>query len=135
LLEQLGPNRHCDFSSGGRRRRTQVGGVVDQRRIGFVPHRGDQRNRRFCGGSDDFLLVEGPQVLDRSAATGDDQQVGPRGPRRKAADGLGDSCGGALTLHGDGPQNHARRATILQAVEDVADHRSRWRRHHADHLG
>src|SRR6185369_17890831 len=79
------------------------------------------------------LLIEGPEILDRAAAASDDQQVWLRVDRRKRADGGGDLRRGALALNRNRPQDDVRRASVLQPVEDVADHRAGRRGDYADH--
>ena len=78
----------------------------------------------FGGGADDLFLVERPQVLDRPAAARDDQEVGARFDRRETADRRRDLRRRALALDRHRPQDHPRRAAVLEPVEDVADHRA-----------
>jgi hypothetical protein len=59
-----------------------------------VTHAGHDRQRRLEHRAGDGLLVECPQVLDRSAAARDDQDVGLR-PRVGRADGVRDRRRGA----------------------------------------
>ena len=42
--QQLGAHRHRHFGGGGRRRRAPVGGEIDQRDVGLVADRGDERD-------------------------------------------------------------------------------------------
>jgi hypothetical protein len=58
------------------RRRAQVGGKVDQRGVGFMPHRRDQRDLAGGGGAHHDFLVEAPEVFEAAAAARDDHQVG-----------------------------------------------------------
>jgi cyclophilin family peptidyl-prolyl cis-trans isomerase len=123
---QLGPDRHGQLRSGRRRRSAHVGGEVDQCRVGFVPDCGDQWNGRFCRRANHLLFVECPEVLDRAATAGDDQQIGPR--HRTAglnltepANGLCDPAGGTLALHRHRPDDDVGRAAVFQPVKDVAD--------------
>ena len=44
-------NRHRKLGRGGGRRRAPVGGKVDERGVGLVAHRRDQRNLRGRGGA------------------------------------------------------------------------------------
>ena len=76
--DQVEPHRHRHLGRGGRGRRAAVAGVVDQGRVGLVPDRRDQRDRRGGGGAHHDLLVERHQIFEAAAAARDDQQVGPR---------------------------------------------------------
>ena len=81
-----------------------------------------------------LLLVERPQILDRAAAARDDQQVRPRHDRGKAANRLRDPGRSALSLDRHRPHDDPGRAAILEAVDDVADHRAGRRGDDSDHL-
>ena len=75
--------------------------MVDERGIGFVADRRDQRDDAVGGGADDDFLVEPPQILDAAAAAGDDDEIGARhgaalGQGVEAADGGGDLGGRSL---------------------------------------
>ncbi len=76
--QQFGAHRHAEFRRGGRRRRAQIGGVVDQRPVGLVADGGDERDVALRRRAHHDFLVEAPQVLERAAAARDDEQVGPR---------------------------------------------------------
>ena len=135
---QLGPDRHRHLGGRGRRRRAHVGGEVDQRRVGLVADRRDERDRALGRGAHHHLLVERPQILDRAAAARDDQQVGPRHraagwQRVEAADRGRDLVGAGLALHRHRPDQHAAREAVLEPVQDVADHRAGRRGDDADH--
>src|SRR5229473_8265503 len=75
LDEQFAAHRHRHFGGGRRRRRALVGGEVDQRDVGLVADRRDQRDHAVGGGADHDLFVERPQVFQRSAAARDDQEI------------------------------------------------------------
>ena len=107
--------------------------MIDQGGVGLVPDGGDERDRALGRGAHDFLLVERPQIFDRTAAARDDQQVWPRLDRRESTNRRGDFARSALALDRDRPQDHASRTPVLQAVENVADHRPRRRGDDADH--
>ena len=57
---QIAPHRHRHFGGGRRRRRAPVGGEVDQRGLGFMPYRRDQRDGAVGSGADNDFLVEAP---------------------------------------------------------------------------
>src|SRR3546814_4088868 len=66
LGQELGANRDGDLGGGGGSRRSHVGGEVAERRVRLVADGGYDRDRRAGDGANDFLLVERPQILDRS---------------------------------------------------------------------
>ena len=82
---QVGPRRHRQFGRRGGGGRAAVGGEIDQRGVGLVADRGDQRDAAGGGGADDDLLVERHQVFQAAAAAGDDQHVRPRHRARRPA--------------------------------------------------
>ena len=133
LSRQLGANRHGDLCRGGRRRSTKVRCEIDQSRVGLMADRGDERDCTVGRGAHHLFLIERPQILDRAATARDDQQVGPRFDRRKAANRVRDPGRRALPLHRHRPQDNVGGAALREAVEDVADYRARRRCHHADH--
>ena len=105
-----------------------------------MAHRADRGDRAIGDGPDHDFLVERPQVLDRSAAARDDHEVGARHrtarlDRREAAYRSSDLLRRPLSLHQHRPDEHMRRETVRQAVEDIANHRPGRRGHHADHPG
>ena len=61
-----------------------IGSEIDQRRIGLMPHGGDQRDVAGRGRTHHDLLVEGPEVFQAAAAARHDQQIGPRQLARRA---------------------------------------------------
>ena len=137
--EQLAAHRHRHFGSRRRRRRALVGGEIDQRDVGLVADRRDQRDHAFGGGANHDLLVERPEVLQRAAAARHDQHVGPRNPaalgqRVEAADRGGDLFGRAFALHPHRPHQHVARKAVFQPMQDVADHGAGRRSDDADHL-
>ena len=76
VLHQFRPDRNGDFGGAGRRRCAAVRDKINPGRIGFVTDSGNQRNMRMgCSTNNDFF-IETPEVLDRAAPAGDDQQRG-----------------------------------------------------------
>jgi len=134
---QFGAHRHRHFRRRGRGRRAAVGGEVDQRGVGLMPHRRNQRDRRFGGGAHHNLLIERPQILDRTATTRDDDQIGSRDQppvlkRAEAADRRRHRLRRRFALDRHRPHQHMRRAAVGQPVEDIADHRPGRRGDDAD---
>src|SRR5208282_6266894 len=73
--QKVGAHRHRHLGGGGRRRRAAVGGEIDQRHVGLVADRGDQRNETCRRRAHHDLLVERPQIFERAAAAGDDDKI------------------------------------------------------------
>ena len=139
LCDEIGAHRHRHLGGGGRGRGAAVGGVVDERRVGLVADGGDERDGAGGGGAHHRFVGEGQQVLDRTAAARDDEDVRARDraagfERVEAGDGGGDLRRRALPLHGDRPDEDAAREAIGEAVENVADDRADRRGDDADHL-
>ena len=137
--QQLHAHRHRHLGGRGRRRRAHVGGEVDERHVGLVPDRGDQRDHARGHGPHHDLLVERPQVLERAAAARDDEEVGPadrpvQRQRVEAMDGGGDLLGGAVALHPHRPHDHVAREAVGEPVQDVADDGAGRRGDDADQL-
>ena len=70
-LQFLGQIGHDPLGRVGRRRRGEVGDVVEQRDVGLVPDRADHRGARGVHGPHQRLVAERQQVLDAAAAAGD----------------------------------------------------------------
>ena len=85
LDEQVAAHRHRHLGRRRRRRRALVGDEIDQRDVGLVADRRDQRDHALGRGAHHDLLVERPEVLQRAAAARDDQHVGPRNACRPRA--------------------------------------------------
>ena len=112
--------------------------MVDQRRVGFMPHRRDQRDQAVCGGAHHHLLVEAPQILDRAAAPRHDDDIGARhratrGQGIEAADRRRHLCRAFVALHCHRPDHHLAGKAVTKPVQDVADDGPRWRGHDPDH--
>ena len=140
IRQQFGAHRHRHFGGRRRRRRAPVGGKIDQRDVGLVADRGNQRDHAGGRRAHHDLLVERPQVLERTAAARDDDQIRARQrpafrQRVEAFDRVGDFAGRGLALHAHRPDQHAARKAVGQPMQNVADDRAGRRRHDADHLG
>ena len=70
---------HDELGRDRRRRRAHVGGELRERHVRLVAHADDDRARVRRDRAHDGLLVEGPQVLERAAAAGEDDDVDARG--------------------------------------------------------
>src|SRR5437868_8012532 len=67
--------RRDDLRSSRRRGRAKVSNKISNSEISFVTHSRDHGNRRLANRTSDFLLIECPQILGRTTATSDDQNV------------------------------------------------------------
>src|SRR3546814_3318769 len=99
----------------------------------------DGTDRRDCAIGDrphHDLFIEGPQILDRAAATRNDEHVRPRERSRalKAANSGGDFLGGPLPLHLHGPEQHMPREAVSEPVQDVAYVSARRSEEHTSEL-
>ena len=135
--DQFGPRRHRQLRRGGRRRRAAVGDKVDQRGVGLVPDRGDQRDAAGGDGAQDDLLIERHQVFQAAAAARHDQHVG----RGTADAGSASNPAIAAAIRSAAPSpctgtGHSRigaREAARDRGADVLDHRAALAGHHADH--
>ena len=127
-------DRH--FRRGGGGGCAPVGGIVCQRSIGLVTDRADHGNGAIRDSAHHDLLVEAPQVLDRTAAARYDHQIGAVWMMLRHG-GETAHCAGnllrrALSLDQHGPHDHPAREAIREPMEDIANHRARGRGDHAD---
>ncbi len=125
-LDEIGIFRHGPFGGLRGRGRARVGDEIDQRPVGLVADGGDDGNGARGHGADDDFLVEAPEIFQAAATAGDDQHVGARDFAARlngieAAHGGRDLGGAAFALHAHGPDEHARRKALLEAVQHVAD--------------
>lgn len=115
--------RRAQLGRRGGRGRAQVRGEIDQGEVGFVTHAGDHRHGHGHHGTDHALVVEAPQILDRAAATHQQQHIAlTRGvAARRLPQGSDDLVGRGGALHRrriDG-HRHMGRAPA-QRRDDVA---------------
>ena len=81
----------------------------------------DDRNRGGSDGPNHLLLVEGPQILDRTAAARDDEEVRRVGKPIEPIDRGGDLGRRTLALDRDGPEPDMAGEAIFKAMKDIAD--------------
>ncbi|KPW14438.1 Uncharacterized protein ALO42_05453 [Pseudomonas syringae pv. atrofaciens] len=130
---QVAGIRGEQFGGSGGRRCTHVGDKVADGHIGFMPDSADNRRHARVDGAGDGFFVEAPQVLQRAAATCQDQSIeAPAVGQLQCADNLVDRLA-ALNGCGNQGQLDPRRATAEHA-DDVADHRTGWRTDNPDTL-
>ena len=132
--QEIGAHGHGLFSGSRRRGRAQVGGMIDQRRVRLVAHGGDHGNAAGRHGTHHDFLVEAPQVLERAAAAGDDDDVGLASHVIEAGNGRGHLRGTGLALHAHRPHNDVTREAFVEPVQDVADDGPRGRGDNPDEL-
>ena len=94
----LGEVRDQPLRRVGRRRRAYVRDIVDQRRVGLVPDRGDHRGAAGEDRAAERLVGEGQQVLDAAAAAGQHDHV-DRGVLVEYAQRVDHLAHRARTLH------------------------------------
>ena len=122
---------HQQFGGDRRRRRAQVGGEVGEAEVGFVADRRHHRHRRGGDRARQALVVERPQVFQRTAAAGQqDHVVAAR--RRRALQHRDDLRRGAVALHRhrqhvgldqrEAPRQHAQHVAHGRAA-GRGDHR------------
>ena len=99
-----------------------------------MSHGGDHWNGARRHGAHNDLVVEAPEVLQRAAAAGDDDDV--RLPRHgiETGDGRCHLCRAGLALHAHRPNQHVAGEALVESMEDVADHSTRGRGDDADEL-
>ena len=93
-----------------------------------MANRRDYRDRTISNGTDDFLFIEGPQILQRSATTRHNQQIRPwhRAPCRhriKTTNGTRHLRRSIRALHQRAPKQNMHPEPVGQAVQDIANHR------------
>ena len=101
--------------------------------------RSDQRDHARSRRAHHDLLVERPQILERTAAARDDEEIGPahrsvEGERVEAVDRGGDLLGAAIALYAHRPHDHVARKAVGEPMQNIADHGTRRRGHDADPL-
>ena len=115
---------HRQLRRRGRRGRAQVGHKIADGEIGFVPHGGDHRNAGGRHRPRDRLVVEGPQLLNGTAAAADDEHI-----RRirlvEAAQGGDQLRRPPLALHEHRGEHHPReREPPAEHVENIPHRRA-----------
>ena len=133
MAGDVGAVRRNQRGGGRRRRRARVGDEVADGEVGLVAHARDYRQYGIEDGLRDDFLVECPQVLDRAAATRDDQYIG-FGARVRSADCLRDRFRSAVALDRRRINNDCERGPAsFQRRDEVAQRRCAGRSHNADH--
>ena len=93
--------------------RATVGGVVDQRRVGLVPDRGDQRDAEAAAArttASSLNAIRSSRLPPpRATISTSGRGIGPSAARGEPGDGGGDAGGRALALHRHRPEQDAAR--------------------------
>ncbi len=128
--------RRAQLSSGAGRGCAQVGDEIGQGEIGFVSDTAHHRHRRLGQGTHQLLVVEGPQIFQRTAAAHQQQHLGLALLRKSL---VGQPQGRAQfgrrlrALHGAGINVYRQvRHTPAQRAGHVAQGGRAQRSHHAD---
>ena len=140
IADQFGPHRHCGFGGSRRRWRPHIRDIVDQRGIGFVPDRGNDRDGAGGYRAHHGLFVKAPQVFDRATTTRHDQQIGPGHGAAgdhgvEPLNGIDHFGGAGIALNPHRPDHDMAGEAVGQAMQDIADHRARGGGDHTDHAG
>ena len=137
--QQFQTHRHRQFSRSTWGWCAYIRNKINQCRISFMTHSGNQRNLRGrrCACNDFF--IEPPKILNRPPATRNDQQIWPRqSPSRCHRIEPGNSArhfGGAIgPLHRNRPNQDFTRETVTQTVQNIANHRAGGRGHNPNHI-
>lgn len=135
LVEQFLPRADDELGRCRRRRRTQIRDEIGDREIRFVADGGDHRHGAGGDCARDGLLVEGPQILERAAATRQNYDLRPLAAS-KIFERAADRFDRSLALHQRGIQAKMQtRETPLQNLKHVADDGSSGRCNEADPAG
>ena len=127
--------RDDELRRSGWCRRTHVGDKVGNRDVGLVADRRNHRHRHSRDGARDDLLVEGPQVFNRSAPPTDDHDLHAR-DARDLAQGARNVRRRVLALHTRRADYEVRVPVAApQDLDDVANRRAVERGHDADLAG
>ena len=103
---EVGAVGNDELGRGGRGRRPDVRGEVRERHVGLVAHATHERSPMADNRPYDGLVVECPQVLERSPAAGEDRDLrGIAGPALDAA-------AFSPAIHAAEPANDAGRRTV-----------------------
>src|SRR4029450_5192379 len=123
------------LGGGGGRGRAGVGYEVSDREVGFVAEAGDDRHGAGVHGASDDLFIEGPELLDRATAAGEDDDV-DAAHAIQLADGLGDADRGLRALDGRGGEDNLGEGPAAgEHVADVVEDGAGGRGGNADGLG
>lgn len=120
--------------------RPEIGDEVGDGEINFVPDGGDHRYGRGPNGTGQGLIVEGPEILETSAAAGqkDDinRDVEGCGNAVQECDPTGKLGGSAFALDPGGSEKDMQpRVAAFQHVQHVTKRRTRGRGNDADGSG
>src|SRR5438477_7646098 len=120
VIIELLPRANDHLCGGRGRRSAYIGGEIRDGEISFVADSGDDRNCAGHNGAGHGLLVKSPQILDRTAAPGEDQHVCEL-LTIEIANALPDFAGGAFALNAHGIKNDMQaREAALQDTYNVA---------------
>ena len=135
IFKQFTSDRNSQYRSRGGRCGTQVGDEIADRDVRFMPDRADDRNAAAMDGSRHRLLVESPQILKRSAAATDDDDVDSQSIVTcvQAVQRRDDLTGGLVALDRDWVNAHCdTRKPSADRLKYVPDSRPRGAGDHRD---
>ena len=115
---------HHHFGGSRWRWRAEVRDEVGDRDVDLVSDRGNDRHRGRRDRPRQDLLVERPEILDRSAAASDDHHVDARDARDRL-ERTGDVLARAVALHAHRPHDQVRIGMpAAQDLDDVLERRA-----------
>jgi hypothetical protein len=124
--------RHRGLGGVGRRRAARRGDVVDQRAVGVMADRRDDRHAQERHRAAQRLVAEGEEVGHRSPAAGHDHDL-DLPDSGQVLQSARDGRGGVTVLHGgEGPHHASLPAAAAQAGEHVVARLAAFAGHHAD---
>ena len=130
--QPLGLIRHRELGSARGRGCSNIGDEIGNGEIDLVAHAGDDGNAHGGHRPGDNLLVERPEILQRTATSGQDEQVAFAAPVSQFQR-RGDFRGSARTLHRSGVYQHRNRGkTPRQHRDDIAHGGATGRGHDSD---
>src|SRR5579885_1529998 len=132
LVEQLISSANHELGGGGGRWRAQIGDEIRDSEVCLVADRGDDRRLTGGDGPGDRFFIEGPEILERSAAARQDDDLGPSGAA-EVLDAATYLVHGSFALDESGidPDVKAREPS-RKDVQDVLDDSAGGRCHDPD---
>ncbi len=134
LLERLRPRapiRNQHLRRLGRRRRPRVRREIDEREVHLVPDRAHDRDAARRHRAHERFVVEGEEIVARSAAAPHDDDVHFRHPLNRA-ERAQDRLRRPIPLHPRGGEEDARAAAAEGHLHHVVNHRPARARDDAD---
>src|SRR5262249_22968556 len=117
VLVEFAACLHHQLGGSGRSRSANIGDKIGNGEIAFMAHAGDDGDGAGGNGARDLFLVKGPQILERTAATRENEDVDKLVPI-EVLDGAHDLAGCPFALHA---HRIKREVHIVEATAQDAD--------------